>query len=69
MGFFSSKSDAEKAARDEAVAEYKRAHKALNDNSEREWKAGIRDETEEYHRLNKAACDAAENPNLPWWRR
>ncbi|WP_060905355.1 hypothetical protein [Streptomyces scabiei] len=54
MGLFS-KSPEEKAA----IAEMKAADKALNDNSSREFKAGIRDETPEYQRLNTAANEAA----------
>ncbi|MDX3839585.1 hypothetical protein [Streptomyces europaeiscabiei] len=54
MGLFS-KSPEEKAA----IAEMKAADKALNDNSTREFKAGIRDETPEYQRLNAAANEAA----------
>lgn len=54
MGLFS-KSPAEKAA----IAEMKAADKALNDNSTREFKAGIREETPEYQRLNSAASEAA----------
>lgn len=54
MGLFS-KSPEEKAA----IADMKAADKALNDNSTREFKAGIRDETPEYQRLNGAANEAA----------
>lgn len=59
----------DKAARAAATREYKDAHRALQKNSDREQKAGIRDETPEYLRLNARANDAARNPNLPWWRR
>lgn len=54
MGLFS-KSPEEKAA----IAEMKAADKKLNDNSNREFKAGIRHETPEYQRLNGAANEAA----------
>jgi hypothetical protein len=37
----------------------KAADKALNDNSDRERRAGIRHETPEYQRLNAAANEAA----------
>lgn len=42
-----------------AIAAMKAADKALNDNSDREHAAGIRDETPEYLRLNGLANDAA----------
>ncbi|MFI6560374.1 hypothetical protein [Streptomyces sp. NPDC050534] len=54
MGLFS-KSPKEKAA----IADMKAADKALNDNSSREFKSGIRHETPEYQRLNAAANEAA----------
>jgi len=54
MGLFS-KSPEEKAA----IADMKAADKTLNDNSDREFKAGIRHETPEYQRLNAAANEAA----------
>jgi hypothetical protein len=54
MGLFS-KSPEEKAA----IADMKAADKKLNDNSNRERKSGIRDETPEYQRLNRAANEAA----------
>ena len=59
----------DKAARDAAVREYKEAHRKLEENAERERKAKIRHETAEYLRLNDRASKAAQNPNLPWWRR
>ncbi|MDP5310424.1 MULTISPECIES: hypothetical protein [Streptomyces] len=43
----------------QAVADMKAADKALNDNTDREKRAGIRDETPEYLRLNTAANQAA----------
>ncbi|KND45353.1 hypothetical protein [Streptomyces stelliscabiei] len=54
MGLFK-KTDEEKAA----IADMKAADRALNANSAREFKAGIRDETPEYQRLNTAANEAA----------
>lgn len=54
MGLFS-KTPQEKAD----IAAMKAADKKLHDNSRREFKAGIRDETPEYQRLNKAANEAA----------
>lgn len=54
MGVFR-KSDEEKAA----IADMHDADRTLNENSDRERKAGIRDETPEYHRLNDAANEAA----------
>ncbi|MGY5127299.1 hypothetical protein [Streptomyces nigrescens] len=50
----------------QAIADMKAADKALNDNSDRERKAGIRDETPEYQRLNRAANEAA--AKVSWWR-
>lgn len=61
MGLFS-KSPEEKAA----IAEMKEADRALNANSDREFKAGIRDETPEYQRLNGAANEAA--AKVPFWQ-
>ncbi|MFJ3950287.1 hypothetical protein ACIPXV_09480 [Streptomyces libani] len=49
------KTDEEK----QAIADMKAADKALHENSDREFKAGIRHETPEYHRLNRAANEAA----------
>lgn len=54
MGLFS-KTPEEKAA----IADMKAADKKLNHNSRREFKAGIRDETPEYQRLNGKANEAA----------
>ena len=54
MGLF------KKTAEEKAdIAAMKAADKALNDNSSREFKAGIRHETPEYQRLNGAANEAA----------
>lgn len=47
------------AAEKSDIAAMKAADKKLNDNSRREFKAGIRDETPEYQRLNRAANEAA----------
>ncbi|MFF0166782.1 hypothetical protein [Streptomyces prasinus] len=54
MGLFK-KSAEEKVA----VAEMRAADRRLNENSDRERRAGIRDETPEYQRLNAAANEAA----------
>lgn len=54
MGLF--KKTAEEKA---AIAEMKAADRRLNENSDRERRAGIRDETPEYQRLNVAANEAA----------
>jgi hypothetical protein len=62
MGFFKRTED-EKAA----AAEWKTAKAALDDNSARERKAGVRDETPEYMVLN--ACADAAARNAPWWAR
>ncbi len=60
MGWFS-KSPEEKAA----VADLRAADAALHANSEQERKAGIREETPEYLRLNAAANEAASR--VSWW--
>lgn len=54
MGLFR-KTDEERAN----IAAMKAADRALNANSDRERKAGIRDETPEYRRLNGDANEAA----------
>lgn len=54
MGLFR-KTAEEKAA----VAEMREADRRLNENSDRERRAGIDWETEDYQRLNKAANEAA----------
>jgi hypothetical protein len=54
MGLF--KKTAEEKA---AVAAMKEADRRLNENSDRERRAGVRDETPEYQRLNGAANEAA----------
>lgn len=54
MGVFK-KSPEEKAA----IAAMREADRKLNENSDREFKAGIREETPEYQRLNTAANEAA----------
>lgn len=56
------KSDEERAA----TADMKAADRALNENSDRERRAGIRDETPEYLRLNRAATEAA--AKVSFWR-
>ncbi|WP_329143486.1 hypothetical protein OIU91_06060 [Streptomyces sp. NBC_01456] len=43
----------------QAIVEMKAADKALHENSDREFKAGIRDETPEYQRLNRIANEKA----------
>lgn len=65
-----------RTARRTAVATQRKAQSALSDYCEAEWKKwraagnkGGMPETEEYHRLNGLACDAATDPALPWWRR
>lgn len=60
MGVFR-KSPAEK----QAIADMKAADRALNDNTDRESRAGIFDETPDYQRLNAAANDAASK--VSWW--
>jgi hypothetical protein len=69
MGLFSSKTPEQKAARREAVRALDAAEDALWDNGKRERKAGVREETPEYLRLNDAVGDALENPALPWWKK
>ncbi|MFI7096721.1 hypothetical protein [Streptomyces lydicus] len=49
----------------QAIADLRAADQALNDNSRREHKAGIREETPEYQRLNAAANEAA--AKVSWW--
>ena len=46
---------------------YRAADMALAENSTREMRAGIREETDEYLRLNSAVIDAEEA--CPWWAR
>lgn len=60
MGLF--KKTAEEKA---AIQRMKDADRALNENSDREFKAGIREETPEYQRLNRAANEAA--AKVPFW--
>ncbi|MEE4419543.1 hypothetical protein [Streptomyces bugieae] len=59
---FGKKTDEEK----QAIVDMKAADKALNENSDRERRAGIRHETPEYHRLNRAANEAA--AKVSWLR-
>lgn len=54
MGWFSSTPE-QKAD----VADMRAADKALNNNTDRERRAGVREETPEYQRLNAAANQAA----------
>lgn len=61
MGLF--KKTAEEKAN---VAAMREADRRLNENSDRERRAGIRHETPEYQRLNKAANDAA--AKVPFWQ-
>jgi hypothetical protein len=56
-----------KEDRKAAVQKHKDALKALHANQEREETAGIREETPEYQRLNRAVLDAEKN--IPWYRR
>jgi hypothetical protein len=51
----------------EAVKKLKAAPQELQANSEREFAAGVVDETPEYHRLNRAVLDAERD--VPWIRR
>lgn len=60
MGLFKKTSE-EKAA----ISEMKAADRRLNENTNRERRAGIREETPEYQRLNGAANDAA--AKVSWW--
>ena len=69
MRLFSSRTPEQKAERKAAVARLDAAEDALWENGRREKKAGIREETDEYHRLNDAVWDALEDPALPWWKR
>ncbi|MEW9521776.1 hypothetical protein [Streptomyces tubercidicus] len=48
-----------RAAKRQAIADLRAADKALHENSDREYRAGIREETPEYLRLNAAANQAA----------
>ncbi|QIJ61425.1 hypothetical protein [Streptomyces sp. JB150] len=61
MGLFK-KTPEEKAA----IAAMKEADRRLNENSDRERRAGIREETPEYQRLNAAANEAA--AQVSFWR-
>ena len=48
-----------------AIRALKTADKALEKNARREIAAGTTEETPEFHRLNRAAAAAEENPHLP----
>ncbi|WP_329616447.1 hypothetical protein OG244_28375 [Streptomyces brevispora] len=61
MGLFKKTS-----AESQALADMRAADKALNDNTDRESRAGIFEETPEYLRLNAAANQAA--TKVPRWR-
>ncbi|MEV8033924.1 hypothetical protein [Streptomyces sp. NPDC086182] len=56
-----------RVARKAANEASKQADAALHANQRKEKKAGIRDETPEYQRLNDAANKAAASAS--WWRR
>jgi DNA-binding GntR family transcriptional regulator len=56
-----------RAARKAANEASKKADAALHENQRKEKKAGVRDETPEYLRLNAAANEAAAKAS--WWRR
>lgn len=60
MGLFSSD-------KREANQRLRQAHRALDDNGKRERRAGIKDETDEYLRLNQAVIDAEKDAS--WWAR
>jgi hypothetical protein len=51
----------------EQVRAFDEARRALEDNAERERKAGIRDESEPYHRLNSRVLET-ERSLSPWQR-
>lgn len=67
MSLFSNKTPEQKAEAKQAVANLKAADAALHANQRKEEAAGIRDETPEYQRLNRAANEAA--AKVPWHRR
>jgi hypothetical protein len=67
MGLFSNKTPEQKTEAKQAVANLKAADAALHANQRKEEAAGIRDETPEYQRLNRAANEAA--AKVPWHRR
>lgn len=54
----------DRRTRKAAVQKYKAALAALHAHQEREEAAGIREETPEYQRLNKAVLDAEQD--VPW---
>lgn len=66
MGWFSNAKD-KTVGTPEARKERKKALDALHANQERDEKAGVREETAEYLRLNKTANDADEK--VPFWGR
>jgi hypothetical protein len=50
-----------------ALADYKKARKALEDNAKREKRAGIKDETARFRKLNSDVIKAEKH--VSWWRR
>lgn len=50
-----------------AIADYKAARKALEENSRTEKAAGIREETDTYLELNARVLETEKN--VPWYRR
>jgi hypothetical protein len=56
-----------KRATREQVSAFDEARRALEENGERERKAGIREETEPYHLLNSRVVET-EQPLSPWQR-
>jgi hypothetical protein len=50
-----------------AIADYKAARKALEENSRTEREAGIREETDTYLELNARVLETEQN--VPWYRR
>jgi hypothetical protein len=56
-----------KAERQWRIARFRAADIALQVNSEAEFNAGIREETETYHELNGRVNDLW--PTVPWWWR
>ena len=66
MGLFSSKTPEQRQAAAAATSRYRAARAAADDNAAQEKRAGVREETEEYHRLNGELVDAMDDPALPW---
>ena len=59
----------DKEARRAAVREYKAAHRELEDVAAKDRHQKNREETPDFWWANDRATKAAQNPNLPWWRR